>query len=226
MLEEYLPYLAKGLLVTVEVTILAMLVALPMAFVLGIGRLSAHAPVRWVSGAVVEFFRGTSALVQLFLAYYVLPHFGIWLPALLTAVLVLGLNEASYASEIVRGAIKAIPRGQREASVVLGMTTWVQYRRVLLPQAVPAMLPSFGNILIDMIKFSSLVALVTVPDLTFSALQVRQTIGESAQVFGLILICYFALSVIGSRLSLLLERRVARSDVPSRPKKALAAPSI
>jgi polar amino acid transport system permease protein len=205
-LSDYLPYIARGLLVTLQVSGLGLLVGVIVAFALGIGRDDGGWLIRTACGFVVELSRGTSAVVQLFLAFYVLPEFGIALSPMFAAVLVLGINEGSYASEIVRGAVRGVPRGQREASLILGMSWLTRYRRVILPQALPRMIPGFGNIAIDVVKFSSLVALVTVPDLTFRAMAVRSNIGQSAQIFALILVAYFAVSLLLSALFHWIER--------------------
>ncbi len=119
---DFLPFLLMGIPVTIEVTVLAMAVALPVAVLLALGRGSRLAVLRWPAGFVIELFRGSSSLVQLFWAFYVLPFFGINLPALVAGVLVLGLNEGSYFSEVVRAGINAVSAGQREAAVTLGFS--------------------------------------------------------------------------------------------------------
>lgn len=208
-LSPYLGYLAKGVLVTLEVSLLASLLALMIAFALGLGRLSQRRLVRLPVGVVVEVFRGTSAVVQLFWAFYVLPDLGVKLTPLEAGVIVLALNEGSYASEIVRAAIKAVPRAQVEAAIALGLSPWHRFRRVVLPQAIPIMLPSFGNELISMVKFTSLVSLVTIQELTFRAGSVRSATNESATVYGLTLLVYFAISLLLSAFARLLERRAS-----------------
>lgn len=115
----------------------------------------------------MEVFRGTSALVQLFWFYFVLPMFGMKLPALLVGIVVLGANAGAYGAEVVRGAILAVPAGQREAAVALNLTRARTIWRIILPQAVPAMLPPTGNLLIELLKNTALVSLITITDLTF-----------------------------------------------------------
>lgn len=210
-IQPFLPFLLKGALVTVQVTLLGLAVALVAAFVAGLGRLSGALPVRWAAGAFVETFRGTSVVVQLFWFFFALPIFGLSLTPIVAAVLALGLNGGAYAAEIVRGAVLAVPRAQVEAATALNMTRTTRMRRVILPQAVPLMLPPFGNVSVDVLKASALVSLVTVSDLTFRAQVVRSSTGETALIFGLILVIYF---VLASALALFwrgLERR-ARLD--------------
>jgi polar amino acid transport system permease protein len=159
---------------------------------------------------VIEFFRGSSALVQLFWAFYVLPFFGVSLSPMVAGVLVLGVNEGSYFSEIVRAGFAAVPRGQREAAITLGLPARYRFFRILLPQALPLMLPPFGNELITMLKFTALVSLVTIQDLSFRASLVGSSLGESGPVFGLTIIIYFLLALLLGGGVRLLERPVAR----------------
>ena len=207
---DFLPFFLAGIPVTLEIAFLAMAVALPVAVILAIGRKSPHAFVRWPAGFVIEFFRGSSALVQLFWAFYVLPLLGLSLPPLVCGVLVLGLNEGSYMSEIVRAGLEAVPRGQREAAVALGLPARYRLFRIILPQALPLMVPPFGNELITMLKFTALVSLVTIQDLSFRATLIGDTLGESGPIFGLTIVVYFILALILSGLVRLLEWAVAR----------------
>jgi polar amino acid transport system permease protein len=207
---DFLPFFLGGIPVTLEVTVLAMAVAVPVAVILALGRKSPHALVRWPAGFVIELFRGSSALVQLFWAFYVLPLFGLSLPPLVCGVLVLGLNEGSYMSEIVRAGLDAVPKGQREAAMVLGLPARYRLFRIILPQALPLMVPPFGNELITMLKFTALVSLVTIQDLSFRATLIGDTSGHSGPIFGLTIVVYFILALILGLLVRLLERAVAR----------------
>lgn len=206
----YLPFLLRGIPVTLEVTGLAMLLAIPTAFVLALGRSSTRRSVRWSAGAFIEVFRGTSALVQLFWAFYVLPFFGIDLSPLLAGVIVLGLNEGSYASEVVRAGLQSVRVGQSEAAIALHLPRSYRFFRVILPQALPVLIPPFGNSLINMLKFTSLVSLVTIQDLTYRAGTIRSTVGESGPIYGLTLLLYFAMALLVALAIRELERRVNR----------------
>jgi polar amino acid transport system permease protein len=207
---DFLPFFLGGIPVTLAVTFLAMAVAVPVAVILALGRKSSHALLRWPAGFIIELFRGSSALVQLFWAFYVLPLFGLTLPPLACGVLVLGLNEGSYMSEVVRAGLDAVPKGQREAAVALGLPAHYRLFRIILPQALPLMIPPFGNELITMLKFTALVSLVTIQDLSFRAGLIGDTLGESGPIFGLTIIVYFVLALILGSLVGLLERAVAR----------------
>lgn len=216
VLVDYAPLLLRGLGMTVLITVLGAVVTVIVAFAAGIARLSEHAWIRVPAGVFVEVFRGTSMLVQLFWFFFALPFLGIQLAPLTAAVLVLGLNEGAYASEVVRASIKSLPRGQTEAAIACGMRPVQRMRRILVPQAIPTMLPPMGNVMVDLMKNTSLVSLITVLDLTFAAQQIRTTTGETMAVFTTILIMYFALSLAISAITAMLERRFSldRSDLP------------
>jgi polar amino acid transport system permease protein len=214
---EILPYWSvflHGLLVTILVTVLGSILAVATAFVAGLAQLSIHRMVRWPSFVFVEVFRGTSLLVQMFWFFFALPFFGIQFTPLAAAVLAVGLNEGAYAAEIVRGSIAGRARGQDEACTALGMGRALRLRRVLIPQSIPAMLPPFGNVMIDLLKATSLVSLVTVHELTFQAQTIRNTTAQTAAVFLTLLVIYFVLSTAISQLSSWLERRFALDRSP------------
>ncbi len=141
---------------------------------------------RWIAGFVIELFRGTSSLVQLFWAFYVLPFFGINLPAMVVGVAVLGLNSGSYFSEVVRAGINAIPKGQHEAALTIGFSAPYRFFRIIVPQALPIIIPPLGNALITMLKFTALVSLVTIQDLTFRAGLVSSSTGESGIIYTIV----------------------------------------
>lgn len=203
------PLLWHGLLFTIIVTILGTLLAILTAFVTGLGRLSDHAPVRWVSLFFLEVFRGTSLVAQLFFFFFALPAFGIQLTPLFAGVVAIGLNEGAYAAEIVRGAITGRAAGQNEACIALNMGKALRMRRVLIPQSIPSMLPPFGNVMVDLLKNSSLVSFIGVSEMTFRASFVRNAFGHTTEVFLIILVLYFLLSQLIALFSRWLERRFA-----------------
>lgn len=206
---EYAPLLWQGLLTTLLVTVLGGALCLVVAFTAGLARLSKHWILRWPAGVFIEVFRGTSLLVQMFWLFFALPFFGIQLHPLTAAVLALGLNEGAYAAEVVRGAIASRAKGQTEACIALGMEPALRLRRIIIPQSIPAMLPPFGNVMVDLLKNTSLVSLVTVADLTFSAQMIRSTTGQTTAIFITILVMYFALSYLVTLLTSWLEKRFA-----------------
>jgi polar amino acid transport system permease protein len=207
---EFLPQLLAGAVVTVEITAMAMVLAVMMAFLAGLARLSRSRIVRAVAAVYVEIFRGSSALVQLFWLFFVLPFFGITLTPYQVAVLGLGLNVGAYGSEVVRGAILAVPRGQWECCVALNMTPFQTMRRIIVPQAVISMLPPWGNLFIELLKSTALVSLITLADLTFKAYQLNQATFRTAEIFTLVLFIYFGLALTITGGMRLLERRLGR----------------
>jgi polar amino acid transport system permease protein len=187
--------LLDGTLVTVGLTVLAGALAAVLAFAAGLARVSRRRTVRALATAYVELFRGVSLLVQLFWLFFVLPFFGIELSPFVTAVVGLGLCNGAYGAEIVRGAIQAIPRPQIEAAVALNLTPLEQMRHVILPQAIPSMLPPFGNLAIELLKATALVSLITIQDLAFQALTLRQTTMRTFEPFMVVLVVYFVLAM-------------------------------
>ena len=206
----YLKMILEGAAVTAELTLMGSALALVMAFVAGLGRIAPWAPARWLSSIYIEFFRGTSIFVQLFWVYFVLPFAGITLSPLLAGVLALGLNVGAYGAEVVRGAILAVPRDQLEASVALNFTRFQRMWYVILPQAVPLMLPTFGNNAIELLKATAVVSLISLTDMTFQAQVVRSQTGSTLFPFITILVLYFIMALAISASVRGLERRMTR----------------
>ena len=192
-------------------------VALVLAFVVGLARLAPARPIRFVATVYVEILRGTSALVQLFYLFFILPLFGIRIDPMTTAVIGLGMNLSAYGSEIVRAAVRNIDGGQWEATVALNMSPATALRRIILPQALLAMLPPFGNLLIELLKATSLVSLITLTDLTFAGSTMIASTGRAGQVWGLVLFLYLAMAL---PLNWLVRRLEARLSIYRQPAKA------
>jgi polar amino acid transport system permease protein len=188
------PRLINGALVTCAQFALAALVACIAALAAGLGRLSAIWPLRALATIYIEVFRGTSLLVQLYWIFFVLPLFGVSLPKFEAGFLSVGLNVGAYGAEIVRGAIASVPRGQWEAGYALSMSPARRMRRIILPQALVLMLPPWGNLMIELLKGTALVALIAVPDLMFVAKQINGATFRSAEAFGAALVIYYLLA--------------------------------
>ena len=203
-----LPELARGLGLTLGLTLLAGALALAAAFAAGLSRGSPRRWLRWPAAVYVEVFRGTSALVQLFWVYFVLPFAGIELDAFVAGVAVLGLNAGAYGAEVVRGAINAVPATQRDAAHALNFTPALTMWHVVLPQALPAMLPPAGNIAIELLKNTALVSLIAVHELTFTAQLLRASTLETGFIFSVVLILYFLAALAISRAFRRVERAV------------------
>ncbi|REK77054.1 ectoine/hydroxyectoine ABC transporter permease subunit EhuC [Paenibacillus paeoniae] len=192
---QWLPYLMQGAWVTVKITLLSGVVAMLFAMLSGLGKLSSLTPVRWLASGYIELFRAASLLVLLFWVYFALPIAGLELSKTWSAVLAIGLNIGAYGGEIVRSAIQAIPKGQYEASIALNLSPLTRMRSVILPQAIVRMLPPMGNLWIEMLKATSLVYFITMADLTYEAMILRNNYyTDTPIIFGLLLLIYYVLA--------------------------------
>lgn len=211
--EIFASLIKVGMKVTVEVTIFSAVLALALGFISGLARMSKYKIIRVISSVYIEIFRGTSLLVQLFWIYFALPIVGIRFSAVSTGVLAIGLNYGAYCSEIVRSAIQAVPTGQTEACIALNMTRAQRMRRVIIPQAFVMMIPNLGNQLIELLKSTSLVSMITLTDLTYQANILNATTFETTKVYSMLLIIYFLIGLPLSKGMKLLERKVSEGRV-------------
>jgi polar amino acid transport system permease protein len=212
----FMPGLLEGTWLTLRIAAVGCVLAVLLATIAALCQLYGPRPLRWLAVIYVEFFRGTSALVQLFWLFFVLPQFGISMEAFTVAVLGIGLNIGAYGAEVVRGAIQGIQRGQWEATTALNMTRWQALRRIILPQAFVAMIPPWGNLFIELVKTTALVSLITMTDLTFRAKTLNDYTFQTITIFTLALLIYLVVSLsitIGMRY---LERASVRGMVRGR----------
>lgn len=193
-LSQYGDRIASGTLVTMALTVLSALLAVAIATAAGLMRMAPNTAVRGVATVYIEIFRGTSLLVQLYWIFFVLPLFGITLEKFTAGFVAVGMNLGAYGAELVRGAILSVPKGQWEAATALNMSPAKRMARVILPQAVLIMLPSWGNLLIELLKGTALVALISVADLMFQVKQINGTTFMSAEAFGTALVIYYVLA--------------------------------
>ena len=203
--------LLEGAVLTLQVTALAVLWGTVVAVLLGVAGLSRLRVLRVAARVYVEVFRGVSAIILIFWVYYALPLLGLELQAFEAGVLALGLNLSAYGAEIVRAAVQSIPRGQTEASIAVHLTTRQRLWSVVLPQATITMLPPYGNLVIEVMKSSSLVSLISLSDLTREAQNLRQLrAADSVDIFLAVLVIYFTISLGITAVVRLLERRFGR----------------
>lgn len=201
--------LANGLWVTVYLTLISAAFALVIAFVLGLLARLDHLAPRTFARIIIELFRGTSLVVQLFWIYYALPLVTgyTWNGPLIPAVIAFSLNFGAYGAEVVRGSINAVEKPQWEAAVALNLTTYQRMRRVILPQAVPLMIPPFNNLLIQLLKSTPLVLLITLQDFANIGEAYRATEGQYVFIYVLELVVYFVLAYAFTLLLRALEAR-------------------
>lgn len=210
-LQKYAPQFLDGATITLAQTGLATVLAITIALVVGVMLQVKNKFVYSAATVYVEFFRGTSLLVQLYVIFFVLPLLGLTLDKFVAGFLAIGLNLGAYGAEIVRGAILSVPKGQWEAAVALNMSTRTRMVRIILPQAFLIMLPAWGNLLIELLKGSALVALISVGDLMFVSKQINESTFLSAQAFGTALILYYLMARFGITPTMrYLERTMAR----------------
>lgn len=193
-LATYWPRMVSGTVVTVELFFVAATLAIVIAVVAGLMKLSRNGIIRGTAVGYIEIFRGTSLLVQLYWIFFVLPLFGLTLEKFSAGVIAVGMNVGAYGAELVRGGIQAVPKGQWEAAYALSMSPTQRMWRIILPQALLIMLPPWGNLLIELLKYSALVALIGVTDLMFQAKQINSSSFLSAQAFGTALLVYYLLA--------------------------------
>jgi polar amino acid transport system permease protein len=213
---EYFGPLLEGAWVTAQLTVFSTILGTALAFLAGVGKLSKSITARTLSIAYIEIFRGTSLLVQLFWLYFALPLAGmaigadLRLPPIVAGVLALGLNIGAYGAEVVRGAILAVHKDQREAARALNFTPRQTLWTVILPQSLPEMMPSFGNLAVQNLKDTALVSLISLGDITFRAEQIRNFTQDSTTVFSMLLIAYFGMALVLTAVMRTLEMYVGR----------------
>ncbi|MEU5285971.1 ectoine/hydroxyectoine ABC transporter permease subunit EhuC [Streptomyces sp. CA-278952] len=211
LLVEEFPRVRSGLWVTLQATVLGALLAGVLAFALGLMAGSRLLLARGVSRVVVEFFRGTSLYIQLFWLYYAMPLLtGYELTPVVCGVVAFGLNFGAYGAEVVRGAINSVPRGQYEAAIALNLSPSRRLWKVILPQAWVQMIPSFTNLLIQLLKATPLLWLISAADLMTVIQQLRDRTGETLTAYLTLLVAYFVLAYALTMLMNLLERSAKR----------------
>ncbi|KAF3996992.1 amino acid ABC transporter permease [Glaciimonas immobilis] len=203
------PDLARGALITVEITAVSLLMGCVLGLLVGMGRLNPKKRVRYgLCTTYVTVIRGTPLLVQLFLLFFGLPELNILLPAFVCGILGLGIYSGAYISEIVRGAIQSIEKGQMEAARSLGMSYGAAMRTIILPQAIVRMIPPLGNEFIALIKNSALVSLLTIADLMHEGQKIISISYRSLEVYLAIAVVYLVLTSLTSMALQKIERHL------------------
>lgn len=213
---RYLGPLADGLRFTLLVFVGAVIIATVIGLVVGTARLSPYRTIRYLAVGFVETFRGTSALVQLFWVFYALPVLlGISFPKLMAAWIVIGFNQGAYLAEVVRGAIQSVPAGQLDASIAINLSPLTRWRRIMLPQALPVIIPPYTNLVITILKETAIVSLIGIADLTFVANQLRTEHGHTTWLFTGICAAYLVTALGLARVGRSLEHVF---DIHRRPR--------
>ena len=208
LIVESIPFLVKGAVYTVQVSVLAIVVGLVLGWMLGLVAVSGVRWLRAIAWGYVQFIRGTPLLVQIFLIYFGLPALGINIPAYWSGVIALGLNSAGFQAEIVRAGIESIDRGQTEAARSIGMSGVQTLLFILVPQTIRRVIPPLTNELITLTKSSSLLSAIAVLELTHAGQAIIARTFAPFEIYAAVAVFYLILIAVLSRGSALLERRV------------------
>jgi polar amino acid transport system permease protein len=211
-----LPILLRGLVVTIEATLVGFLVAAAMGLILAALKGARSRFISWPARLVTEFLRDTPLLIQLFFLYYVLPDYGIVLPAFLTGALALGVQYSAYMSEVYRAGLESVARGQTEAARALDLTALRTFVIIILPQAIPRIIPALGNYLVSIMKDVPVLSVVSVLEM----LNVAKIIGDRtfdymvplSMVGGL----YLVLTLVASAGVRFLDTHLPKQGLPLR----------
>ncbi|MCL6459696.1 MAG: amino acid ABC transporter permease [Gorillibacterium sp.] len=208
---DYAPLLLKGTLLTVGLSLAAIVIGSILGLIVGLGKLSKHWLLRWPAQSYINFFRGTPLLVQILivhfgLIYAILGHTN----AIVSAIVALSLNSAAYSAEIYRAGIQSIDKGQVEAAYSLGMTHYQTMRHIVLPQAIKRMIPAFCNEFIVLIKDSSLISIIAVKEIMYWGNAMRGQYLRVWEPYLAAAFIYFILTYCMSKLLIYLEGRMGK----------------
>ncbi|MPZ99977.1 MAG: ectoine/hydroxyectoine ABC transporter permease subunit EhuD [Dehalococcoidia bacterium] len=208
---EILPTLLEGLVVTVQATLAGIAIALVLGLVLAILRREQNRLISWPVAWVIEFVRTTPLLVQLYFLFFVLPEFGLRMGAFTTGAVGLGIHYATYTSEVYRSGIEGVAVGQWEASTALNLSPRLKWSRIVLPQAIPTVIPALGNYLIAMFKEAALLSTITVVEVLREGQIVCSRTFQCLEPYTLVGVLFLVVSIPSSILVRRLERRLVYS---------------
>jgi len=206
---DYGPRILQGFWLTIKIVVLAIALGLPMGVLLALLRRSRLGVLRWIAISFIEIFRNTPFIIQVFLIYYVLPFYGLRLPAEVVGILALAAFGSAYFAEVIRAGIDAIPAGQLESARAIGMTDLQAMRNVVLPQSLSIILPPLTNQMLSLIKESAILSTITVQEMTMTAIRVQGETFRPFEAFIMIALLYWLLNELVAMGMRRLERRVA-----------------
>lgn len=206
---EVLPVLARASIITIQATVLGFLLAVTLGLAFAILRMSRNPIISGATAAVVEFIRSTPLLIQIFFIYFVLPEFGIVLDAFLAGTLALGIHYATYCSEVYRAGIESIPRGQWEAATALNLSPVTTFRDIIIPQAIPPVVPALGNYLVALFKETPLLSAIAVLELMQTAKILGSQNFRYIEPITLVGAFFLVFSLIASAANRYAERRLS-----------------
>jgi polar amino acid transport system permease protein len=209
---KWLPFILSGVPITIFVSLVSIGLAVVLAVFGALGRLSPSPYLNGIASFYVSFFRGTPLLLQISFIYFALPQMGVVLPEIPTGIIALGLNYGAYMTEVFRSGIQAVPHGQVEAALSLGMSNRMTFRRIVVPQAFRIVTPAIGNDFIAMLKDSSLVSVIGVQELLYKAQNAGRPNHRSMQTLIIAAIVYWIMTIVFSYFQTRIERRQAVGD--------------
>ncbi|MED4750358.1 amino acid ABC transporter permease [Brevibacillus choshinensis] len=212
LVSDFIPFLLQAALVTLELSIVSIILGLLLGLVAALMKISKVRPLVWIADFYIWVIRGTPMLVQLFLVYFGLPQVGIELGPFTAGVIALGINSGAYIAEIYRGGMLSVPKGQTEAAQSLGMSYATIMKRIILPQAIRVSIPALGNQAISMLKDSSLASLVTVSELMMVSQRFAATNYAFIEFYITAALLYLFLTTIFSFILKKIEFRLSVSD--------------
>jgi polar amino acid transport system permease protein len=210
---DYTPILLRGAVVTIEISVLALLISTPLGFVWALIKMSKCAVARHTVTILINVVRGIPMIVVLFYIYFVFPDVGIRLSSFQASVIGLAFAYSMYMAEIFRGGIEAMDPGQMEAARSLGMGRWKAMRRAVLPQAFRTALPSYSNALITLLKDSALASTIAVAEMTREGQLIAASTFQNMTIYTMVALLYLAMSLPLMKVTRILEQRFGKHDV-------------
>jgi polar amino acid transport system permease protein len=206
---EILPLLARAAVVTIEATLLGFVIAALLGLVLAAVRIAVPATA-WPISLLVELIRSTPLLIQIFFIFFVFPKFGIVIEAFAAGVIAIGIHYAAYCSEVYRAGFDNVPRGQWEASIALNLPAWTTFRDIIIPQAIPPVVPALGNYLVALFKETPLLSAIAVLELMQTAKIIGSQTFRYTEPITLVGAFFLAMSLVSAALIRMLERYLNR----------------
>ena len=220
---NYGPQLLLGFWMTIKIVIGAIIMGMPLGLVLALGRRSRWKLMRILATSFIEIFRNTPFIIQVFMFFYVLPFYGLYLPAEYVGMVALALFGSAYFAEVIRGGINAVPNGQLESARATGMSDWKAMRYVVLPQTLPIILPAMTNQTLSLVKESAVLSTITVSELTMAAITVQGQTFRPFEAFIMIALMYWALNETIAIIMRQVERKVSNRSNSGRTTRIVRA---
>ena len=221
---NYGPQLLLGFWMTIKIVVAAIILGMPFGLVLALGRRSRFVFIRLLASSFIEIFRNTPFIIQVFMFFYVLPFYGLYLPAEYVGVVALAAFGSAYFAEVIRGGIDAVAKGQLESARATGMSDWQAMCYIVLPKTLPIILPAMTNQTLSLVKESAILSTITVGELTMAAITVQGETFRPFEAFIMVALLYWALNETLAIIMRRVERKVSkRSSGGSRAVPAVSA---